>query len=174
MIYNLTKYNSRWETRKLNSLGDFSRGKSKHRPRNDAILYQGGGYPFIQTGEIKAANLFITSHEQEYNDAGLAQSKLWSEGTLAITIAANIAETGILAYPMCFPDSVVGFTAYTDETSELFMHYIFSYIRAAIQKSVGGSIQDNINIDYLENLDFKIPDISVQSKMLNVLASLDQ
>jgi type I restriction enzyme, S subunit len=40
----------------------------------------------------------------------LAQSKLWPEGTLCITIAANIAETGILTFPACFPDSVVGLT----------------------------------------------------------------
>lgn len=174
MIYNLTKYNAQWETRKLRCLGEFSRGKSKHRPRNDNVLYENGGYPFIQTGSIKAANLFISSHDQEYNSIGLAQSKLWDKGTLAITIAANIAETGVLSYPMCFPDSVVGFTAYPSETTEIFMHYIFAYIRASIQKSVGGSIQDNINIDYLEDLDFKIPDIETQQEISNVLSLLDR
>jgi type I restriction enzyme S subunit len=174
MIYNLSEFNSSWNTRKLRSLGEFSRGKSKHRPRDDFALYEGGGYPFIQTGDIKAANLYIESHEQEYNDFGLAQGKIWEAGTLAITIAANIAETAILSYPMCFPDSVVGFTAYPNETTELYMYYIFAYIRDSIQRSVGGSIQDNINIDYLENLDFKIPDISIQNKIVNVLASLDQ
>ncbi len=174
MIYNLSKFNSRWNTRKLHSIGEFARGKSRHRPRNDKILYEGGGYPFIQTGDIKAANLYISSHEQEYNEVGLAQSKLWDAGTLAITIAANIAETGILSYPMCFPDSVVGFTAHPDETSELYMHYIFAYIRTSIQRSIGGSIQDNINIDYLENLNFKIPDKVTQDRIVNILANLDR
>ena len=174
MIYNLTKYNASWDTRKLRSLGEFARGKSKHRPRNDSVLYYGGGYPFIQTGDIKSANLYISTHEQEYNEVGLAQSKLWDTGTLAITIAANIAETGILSYPMCFPDSVVGFSAHSGVTSEVYMHYIFAYIRASIQKSVGGSIQDNINIDYLENLDFKIPYESAQKRLSNVLLILDR
>lgn len=174
MIYNLTKFNAAWNTRKLHSLGEFARGKSKHRPRNDGALYEGGGYPFIQTGDIKAADLYITSHDQEYNEVGLAQSKLWDSGTLAITIAANIAETAILSYPMCFPDSVVGFTAYPSETTEMYMHYIFAYIRASIQRSVGGSIQDNINIDYLENLDFKIPDKTIQDKMVEILATIDR
>jgi len=174
MIYNLTKFNETWETRKLRSLGDFSRGKSTHRPRNDHALYDGGGFPFIQTGDIKAAELFIVQHQQEYNEIGLAQSRLWDKGTLAITIAANIAETGIIAYPMCFPDSVVGFKAFPNETTELYMHYIFAFIRASIQKSVGGSIQDNINIDYLENLNFKIPDKSVQDEIVRVLSTIDR
>ena len=91
MIYNETRYNSHWNTKKLSELGTFARGKSKHRPRDDERLYEGGGYPLIQTGEVKAANLYITSHEQEYGEFGLAQSKLWDAGTLCITIAANIA-----------------------------------------------------------------------------------
>lgn len=39
------------------------------------------------------------------------RSRLWPAGTLCITIAANIAETGILKLEACFPDSVVGFIA---------------------------------------------------------------
>ena len=174
MIYNETRYNSHWNTKKLSELGTFARGKSKHRPRDDERLYEGGGYPLIQTGEVKAANLYITSHEQEYGEFGLAQSKLWDAGTLCITIAANIAETAILGYPMCFPDSVVGFSAFPSESSEKFMHYVFTYIRNSIQNSVTGSIQDNINIDYLSQLDFKGPPKSYQDKVVGVLGTIDE
>lgn len=174
MIYNETRYNSHWNTKKLSELGTFARGKSKHRPRDDERLYGGGGYPLIQTGEVKAANLYITSHEQEYGEFGLAQSKLWDAGTLCITIAANIAETAILGYPMCFPDSVVGFSAFPSESSEKFMHYVFTYIRNSIQNSVTGSIQDNINIDYLSQLDFKVPPKSYQDKVVGVLGTIDE
>lgn len=174
MIYNETRYNSQWSTKKLSELGTFARGKSKHRPRDDERLYVGGGYPLIQTGEVKAANLYITHHEQEYNEFGLAQSKLWDEGTLCITIAANIAETAILKYPMCFPDSVVGFSAFPEESSEKFMHYVFTYIRNSIQNSVAGSIQDNINIDYLSQLDFKVPPKNYQDKVVEVLGNIDE
>lgn len=174
MIYNETRYNSHWNTKKLSELGTFARGKSKHRPRDDERLYAGGGYPLIQTGEVKAANLYITSHEQEYGEFGLAQSKLWDAGTLCITIAANIAETAILGYPMCFPDSVVGFSAFPSESSEKFMHYVFTYIRNSIQNSVTGSIQDNINIDYLSQLDFKVPPKSYQDKVVGVLGTIDE
>lgn len=174
MIYNQTKYNNNWSTMKLNELGTFARGKSKHRPRNDKKLFEGGGYPLVQTGEIKEANLYVNKHNAEYNEFGLSQSKLWDKETLCITIAANIAETAILSYPMCFPDSIVGFNANKQVSSELFMHYIFTYIKQAIQKSASGSIQDNINIDYLEHLDFKIPDKETQDKISNVLYNIDK
>lgn len=174
MIYNKSKYNESWDTKKLSQLGEFSRGKSKHRPRNDERLFEGGGYPLVQTGEIKEANLYIIHHTQEYGEFGLKQSKMWDKDTLCITIAANIAETALLAYPMCFPDSVVGFRAYKDQSSEKFMYYVFNYIRNAIQNAASGSTQDNINIDYLTSLDFKVPSKDYQDKIVNILSEIDE
>lgn len=174
MIYNEGKYNQHWQTKKLSDLGTFSRGVSKHRPRNDERLFEGGGYPLVQTGEIKNANLYVTHHTQEYGEFGLKQSKLWDKDTLCITIAANIAETAILSYPMCFPDSVVGFTADKKQSSEIFMYYVFDYIRHAIQNAASGSIQDNINIDYLTQLDFKVPSKEYQDLIVGLLSNIDK
>ena len=158
MIFNDSKFNKTWKIEKLDDLGEFSRGKSKHRPRDDIQLFKDGNIPLIQTGDVTNSNLYILDHKSCYNDFGLKQSKLWKKGTLCITIAANIAETGILSYPMCFPDSVVGFTAYKEKTSEIFMHYIFTYIRKSLKETiVGSSIQDNINIEFLQSLEFRIP-----------------
>jgi type I restriction enzyme S subunit len=174
MNFNSSKYNTEWNTKPLSDLGKFQRGKSRHRPRNDPKLFSNGVYPLVQTGEVKAANLYIRSHEANYNEFGLSQSAIWPENTLCITIAANIAETALLGYPMCFPDSVVGFNANPEESSELFMHYVFKYIRKAIQNSASGSIQDNINIDYLTGLQFKVPVKDYQDKIVAVLSVLDQ
>jgi len=87
-----------WAERSLDELGTISRGRSRHRPRDAAHLY-GGDYPFIQTGDVKHAGLYLTNYGQTYSEAGLAQSKLWPEGTLCITIAANIADTSIVNTP---------------------------------------------------------------------------
>src|ERR1043165_927970 len=97
-----------WRMVKLSDLGEVNRGRSRHRPRNAPHLY-GGPYPFIQTGDIANCDNYIKEHHQTYSEDGLKQSKVWPAGTLCITIAANIAKTGILTYPACFPDSVVGF-----------------------------------------------------------------
>lgn len=173
MIFNETIYNKNWDIKSLKELGTFSRGRSKHRPRNDKILFENGSYPLIQTSDVKKSNLYIFKYSSTYNEEGLKQSKMWDAGTLCITIAANIADTGILKFPMCFPDSVVGFKAYEDVSSELFMHYIFSYIKKCINKTVSGSIQDNINIEYLSNLKLRIPNKEHQDKIISVLTSID-
>ncbi|HFI0640281.1 TPA: restriction endonuclease subunit S [Streptococcus suis] len=163
-----------WQIKSLSELGRFSRGKSKHRPRNDKKLFTNGTYPLIQTGDIKNANLYVTKNSDYYNEFGLSQSKLWEQGTLCITIAANIAETAILSYPMCFPDSVVGFNAHKNESSELFVYYVFELIKKEIQKTSSGSIQDNINIDYLTKLKLKVPNKDYQDRIVKLLSTIDK
>lgn len=173
MIFNESKHNTHWPVRTLKDLGTFSRGKSKHRPRNDKRLFDGGTIPLIQTGEVRGAGLYIQKHTEAYNEMGLRQSKLWPTGTLCITIAANIAETALLSYPMCFPDSVVGFEANSQLSSEIYLHYVFTYIQKTIQRATSGSIQDNINIDFLTALKFRIPTKLEQDKIVQILYTLD-
>ena len=55
-----------------------------------------------------------------------------------------------------------------------FMYYVFDYIRKAIQGAASGSTQDNINIDYLTTLDFKVPDKTTQDKIVDVLVAIDK
>lgn len=172
MILNNSKYNQKWDKEKLLSLGDFSRGVSKHRPRNDEKLFEDGKYPFLQTGEIKEATLYVNDYSLKYNDFGLQQSKLWPKGTLCITIAANIAETAILGIDMCFPDSIVGFIPDKNKTTSEYMYYVFEYIKKQIQNRISGSIQDNINIDYLKGLEFRIS--PEQDKITNFLSNIDK
>ena len=93
---------------------------------------------------------------------------------MCITIAANIAETAILSYPMCFQDSVVGFRADEEKSSEIFMYYVFDYIRHTIQNAATGSAQDNINIEYLTSLDFKVPSKEKQDAIVSILYALDK
>ena len=140
-----------WKYVALSELGDLGRGKSKHRPRNDAVLFKDGKYPFIQTGDVKAANKYIMVCSKLYGDIGLQQSKLWPKGTLCITIAANIAETAFLGIDACFPDSIVGFTP-NDLVYPLYIKYFIDSQKLRLWAFAPATAQKNINLDTLENL----------------------
>lgn len=162
-----------WQAYKLNELGKVNRGKSKHRPRNEPSLY-GGKYPFIQTGEIKASNFYISEYSQTYSDKGLAQSKLWKKGTLCITIAANIAETAILNIDACFPDSIIGFVADKNKSDVKFIKYHFDLLKLHLQSISQGTTQDNLSQEKLLKFDFKVPiDVINQERISSILSAYD-
>jgi type I restriction enzyme S subunit len=150
---------------------DFGRGKSKHRPRNDTSLY-GGDYPFVQTGDVRNSEHLITQFTKTYNDTGLAQSKLWPKGTICITIAANIAETGILDFDSCFPDSVIGVVVNPQITIIRYVEYLLQSFKTILKAKGKGSAQDNINMGTFEKLKFPFPEINKQNEIVNSLDTL--
>jgi type I restriction enzyme S subunit len=157
-----------WMFTKLANLGDLGRGKSKHRPRNDKRLFD-GRYPFIQTGEVKAANRFIREFTATYSDFGLEQSKLWPAGTLCITIAANIAQTAFLTFEACFPDSIVGFTAFSGGVSPEYVEYFIASARLNIEAYAPATAQKNINLNTLETLNIPICSPAEQAEITRIL-----
>ena len=163
-----------WKQKTLEEIATtFGRGKSKHRPRNEPKLY-GGKYPFIQTGDIRNADHFITEYSQTYSELGLAQSKLWPKGTICITIAANIAETAILGFDACFPDSVIGVVANPKEAEVGFIEYLLQSFKARIQALGKGSAQANINMGTFENERFPFPPVAEQKEIVEKLDALSE
>ena len=156
----------------LPELGEFGRGISKHRPRNDPKLL-GGGYPLIQTGDVANAGLYITSYNSTYSELGLKQSKMWEKGTLCITIAANIAKTAILTFDACFPDSVVGFTA-NEKTNNIFIHYWFLFFQTILESQAPESAQKNINLKILSELRVIVPKKEKQDEFVDFIHQVDK
>ena len=147
---------------------DFARGKSKHRPRNDKSLY-GGKYPFIQTGDVRNAGHRVTAFTATYNEKGLAQSKLWPSGTVCITIAANIAETSILSFDACFPDSVIGMVPDEAKTSSDYVEYVLQFFQKRLKAAGEGAAQENINLKTFESEYFPFPSLTKQSSAISKL-----
>lgn len=162
-----------WERKILDKLGTISRGKSKHRPRNDSSLFN-GKYPFIQTADVKNANFYITEYHQTYNEKGLAQSKLWPKGTLCITIAANIADTAILGIDACFPDSIMGFLPYDGISDARFVKYCFDVLQKECRQISQGTAQDNLSWEKLSTITFPAPSYQEQRKIADILSAYDE
>ena len=160
-----------WSWSRLPDLGELNRGKSRHRPRNAPHLY-GGTYPFIQTGDVARSNGRITNHRQTYSEAGLAQSRLWPAGTVCITIAANIADSAMLTYPACFPDSVVGFIA---DGARCVGAYVELFIRTArdnLSQFAPATAQKNINLEILRDVMVPIPPLAEQDEIVRRVDAL--
>lgn len=159
-----------WEEKKLGEVGVLERGRSKHRPRNDERLF-GGIYPFIQTGDVANADMFIEKHSQTLSDFGMQQSKLFAKNTICITIAANIGKVAILSYDSCFPDSVVGLT--TDEkNSYKYVYYYLSTQQKELESKAPATAQKNINLKVLNDLDISLPSLPEQHEIVRLIDDL--
>lgn len=160
-----------WKILRLSDVGSLDRGVSKHRPRNAPELL-GGAHPLVQTGEVANCDGYIRSYKNSYSDVGLRQSKIWPVGTLCITIAANIAKTGILTFEACFPDSVVGFRANEPATVE-FVRVWLSFLQKALEDAAPESAQKNINLAILRDLRIPAPPLPLQQSFASRIQAIE-
>ena len=160
-----------YEVGRLTHLGSLNRGLSKHRPRNDPALL-GGQWPLIQTGDVANSSGYIDSYSSTYSELGLRQSQLWPTGTLCITIAANIAKTGILQMDACFPDSVVGFAASHSDDNE-YVRALLNFLQPILEANAPESAQKNINLKVLRELPIPIPSSPERAKFAGLIHDLN-
>ncbi len=149
-----------WPVKPLGELGELDRGRSTHRPRNDPVIL-GGPYPLVQTGAVANSGGRIREFAETYSERGLAQSRLWPAGTLCITIAANIANTGVLEFDACFPDSVVGFVPGQSTTTE-YVQFLLFHLQDMLERNAPQLAQKNINLRVLRSLVVPAPPIELQ------------
>ncbi len=121
-----------------------------------------------------ASVLHITKFSQTYSENGLAQSKLWNENTLCMTIAGeNTAETAILSFKACFPDSVIGFIANPDKSNVYFVKYYLDTMKQQLKNVSKGATQDNLSLDKLLSFDILTPPLPTQHKIAAILSAYD-
>ncbi|WP_164631980.1 restriction endonuclease subunit S [Rhodopseudomonas sp. WA056] len=152
---NLPRLPASWAWTRLSTLGEFGRGKSRHRPRDDARLY-GGEMPFVQTGIVANSDDYIRTYQQTYSAVGVEQSRVWPPGTLCITIAANIAKTAITTFECCFPDSIVGLTP-VRKIDPYWVHIWMKTIQQRLERYAPATAQKNINLEVLDAVMVPIP-----------------
>ena len=117
----------------------------------------------MQTGDIKQANGLIGHYNQTYSEEGLKQSRLWPAGTLCITIAANIADTAILGFDACFPDSVVGFLSEKGQCNIRFVEFFLRTAKEDLERYAPATAQKNINLGTLKGLAIPFPPLFEQN-----------
>ena len=159
-----------WKVVELGSVATVERGKFAHRPRNDPRFY-GGQYPFIQTGDVAACDGFISKYVQTLNEDGLALSRLFPPGTIVITIAANIGSTGISAFDVAFPDSLVGIQA-GPQVDTRFLELVLRERKTVLERFAPESAQKNINLNTLRPLKIPLPDMPEQTKIADTVWSI--
>jgi type I restriction enzyme S subunit len=153
-----------WSVRRLSEIADVDRGKFAHRPRNEPRFY-GGKFPFVQTGDItRTKGGILQSYSQTLNEAGVAISREFPANTIAITIAANIADTAILEIPMYFPDSIVGAVVHSPHNTR-FIEMCIRRAKPRLEARAPQSAQKNINLRDLRPLLIALPEPDEQDRI---------
>jgi len=161
-----------WVVLSLGMVAAIERGKFTHRPRNDPAYY-GGDTPFIQTGDVTASDGVVRSYSQTLSGLGLSVSRVFPEGTIVITIAANIGYTAILGFDSAFPDSLIGITPSLGVQTHFLNYYLMTQ-QPEMDRAAPRGTQKNINIQFLSPWLVPVPTPSDQAAIESAIRAVDQ
>lgn len=160
-----------WNVMNLSQIATIDRGKFSIRPRNDP-RYFGGDIPFVQTGDVVAAEGRLVHHSQTLNEEGFKVSKSFPVNTILITIAANIGDTAITTYSVCCPDSVVGIVP-TVNVNVNWLREFLVLQKPTLNKKATQNAQKNINLQHLRPILIPLPSTEEQEKIGQYICSVN-
>lgn len=164
---------SGWERKRLEELALIERGKFSVRPRNDP-KYFGGEMPFVQTGDISNAKIYLTQYSQTLNESGIRVSKVFPPNSIFITIAANIGDTAITTFETACPDSIVAIQPYQEKVNTYWLNQVLRTKKNDLDAQATQNAQKNINLQVLKPLIINTPPFSEQTKIANILSMWDK
>lgn len=160
-----------WDVSPLGELAAVVRGKFSARPRNDPKYY-GGSIPFIQTGDVARSGAIISTYVQTLNNDGLKVSRLFPQGTLFFTIAANIGDVGISAFDAACPDSLVAILPFSN-AEKFWLLYELGSRKDSFEKLASPGAQLNINLEKLRPYLLPVPTLPEQHAIATALSDVD-
>lgn len=156
----------------LSKVASLQRGKFSVRPRNDPRYY-GGEIPFLQTGDIARAKRFIVGWDQTLNAEGLAVSHLFRQGTIFMSIAANVGDVAISTFDAACPDSVVAVIP-TKGTDRNWLFQVLSHSKDALSSMATQNAQANLSLEKIKPFKIPVPPSEEQIKIAKILGTWDE
>jgi len=77
-----------------------------------------------------------------------------------------VAETAILDFDACFPDSVIGLVVDDRLADNEYVEFLLQTFKAILKQRGKGTARDNINLATFESQTFPFPDISEQREIV--------
>lgn len=144
-------------------------------PSQKNSKYFDGPYKWLRATDLNNAQVYETSRtlsEQGFKSAGKS-SKLFKPNSIAISKSGTIGRLGILRDYMCGNRAVINIEINEEIMDPMYVFYWLLSKRNHIEELAVGSVQKNLYVSALENLDIDYVGLNDQKEISKILLSLD-
>jgi type I restriction enzyme S subunit len=148
-------------------LGEIFKTSTGGTPSRSMPSYYGGNIPWLKSGELNDS-LKINKSEEFITESGLKDSsaKIFKKGSLLLALyGATAGKLGILDFDATTNQAVCNFE-YNKFVDNMYLFYFLRSIREKILSEGFGGAQPNISQDYVKNLEFPLPPLAEQKRIV--------
>ena len=163
---------SEWPIVKLGTLADFQEGYVNPSQRDTS--YFDGPIKWLRATDLNdsvVTNTTRTLSDKGFKSAGKS-AQLFEPGTLAISKSGTIGRLGMLGDYMCGNRAVINIKPKQSAVPR-YLFFVLRHLRPTIETLAEGSVQKNLYVSTLSNLDVPAPPRDVQQSFADTLGALD-
>lgn len=160
-----------WKNYSLSDVMDIIGGGT---PKTTIPEYWNGEIPWLSVVDFNGDRKFVSTSEKTITQAGLENSstKILKKGQLIISARGTVGELAVLTKDMAFNQSCYGLVA-KEMTSNEFLYYLVKHNISELRRKTHGAVFDTITMDTFNNVPIRLPSITEQNHIGEILGSLD-
>ena len=160
-----------WKTYKLGDLCNIHRGAS---PRPIQKFLSDKGQPWVKISDATSdSSRFISTTKEFIIEDGIKHSVIVTPGTLIVSNSATPGLPKIMKIEACVHDGWLIIDQIRDCVLKEYLYYSFINIRRNLSNQANGSVFQNLKTEIVKNFEIKIPSLSKQRLIVDVLSSIE-
>lgn len=161
----------KWKKEKLGKYCSFQEGYVNPSQKNPE--YFDGDIKWLRAVDLNDSYVYDTTRkitELGYRSAGKS-ALLFEPNTIVISKSGTIGRLGIIKDYMCGNRATINIKV-LDNADLKFIFFLLLVNRKNIEELAVGSVQKNLYVSILENLEFQFPSLEVQKKIGDFLSTI--
>ncbi|MDO5399501.1 MAG: restriction endonuclease subunit S [Eubacteriales bacterium] len=162
--------------RKFGELASVMRGASP-RPIKKYVTKEADGVCWIKIGDVETGSKYITHTNEKITKAGAAHSRYVHRGDFVLSNSMSFGRPYILAIDGCIHDGWLAISDFEENYTSDFLYHLISSTtvqNAMSQRAAFGGAVQNLNSDIVKGLEFPVPSLSKQQRIVAILDNYDK
>ena len=161
-----------WKTYNLGEFCTFQEGYVN--PSQGVPEYFDGDVKWVRAVDLNNAKVYDTSRKltKEGFLSARKSAIMFEPHTIVISKSGTIGRLGMIEDHMCGNRATINIRPKSNTNID-FVFYLLLANQDMIASHAVGSVQKNLYVSTLENLEFRFPPLEVQSNIVDILSSID-
>ena len=168
----LANYPNNWHEIKLGEVSSMASGGTQDS-KNKA--YYGNTYNWISISDISNAGKYIDDSNRKLSQSGFdnCTARLFNPGTVLLAMYASVGKCAIARKTCCTSQAILGITPQKELVNE-YLYYVLVNENVRLKSFSQASSQPNINKKIVEDVLIKLPSLSEQKAIVEILSTADR
>lgn len=168
----LANYPNNWHEIKLGEVSSMASGGT---PDSKNKAYYGNTYNWISISDISNAGKYIDDSNRKLSQSGFdnCTARLFNPGTVLLAMYASVGKCAIARKTCCTNQAILGITPQKELVNE-YLYYVLVNENVRLKSFSQASSQPNINKKIVEDVLIKLPSLSEQKAIVEILSTADR